>query len=991
MESSSDDEHVILVFKNPDSIETETEEEEILVSTTDILNWDLQTILRFPTLKIRALRSRLIQQCSYFRGLFRGSFSESCLGSTIVEWNVLSFLDILKYLYGFPLEITSDNFLSLYEGALYFGVDSLLSKCKIWLSDVSSSKGSQPVQMQMEDIILIWKFGLEHESDFMMELCTSYLARNFMWAIHSTLFENIPYNMLLSSIEHPHLTVDSEMHLSDALLRWLECNSKNMETLGRKEYNCYRMLKKIRVGLLPLWFAAGKRNSSFFRQLAEESLDSIFRQLNIPPIGSQNRLGYDDLEHLRIRLTEYSKRVNLSGCPQITHAILLLSLLPLSPPMDLRSRNIIELLYNNFEHPIGDKRALPQIMLPTLSFEGVQEVDISKCQRLLMEDAIECFCKSFSSLRTLRAAYLLNIRTTTFLKLVLKCPQVCEIDLTVDITPLMPALVSILSSSLSVTSLVSERASSVTYNAVDAFSFYESGPPLSKITKLILEGRTDIYDSDLQYISKICLSLHHLNIKGCVSVTDTGISDLIGKCIKLSSIVVCDTSFGENSVQALSSAISDCGSFSSQHFRDKHLSSVASNLQTLHMGGCRGINKLSLLKLMSQMQLLRDLCLRGTDMVDQALNNFPGSSLEILDVSDTRISGAALARIICGNPNLKCLKVRGCSNLFQEESCTEERESIFSCLHEELCTKLGKMCRLEEVEFGWGFSSLSLKAMEPALMMLQRINVGLGGMLGEDALKKLPAICPLLETIIFQFQVISDSVLVNIATSLTNLQELALCYCFGDLSISSFKFFTRNLRKLRLKRVTPWMTNDDLDVLTQNCRNLVELSLLGCPLLNSADSQRIISRGWPGLISIHLEECGGITANGISSLFDCKAIEDLQLRHNGPGLQENFIFYAASKLPMLRMLSLDICDASKGDFDIPKILDLSEIHREMPQTHADRYFLSSLKIARCKYQRCAFNLPAPSRGACSRSVHVETLVFVWNSRDLTRAVVKERL
>uniref|UniRef100_A0A2P2LXA7 BTB/POZ domain-containing protein FBL11 isoform X3 n=1 Tax=Rhizophora mucronata TaxID=61149 RepID=A0A2P2LXA7_RHIMU len=61
-----------------------------------------------------------------------------------------------------------------------------------------------------------------------------------------------------------------------------------------------------------------------------------------------------------------------------------------------------------------------------------------------------------------------------------------------------------------------------------------------------------------------------------------------------------------------------------------------------------------------------------------------------------------------------------------------------------------------------------------------------------------------------------------------------------------------NLKKLRLERVTPWMTNDDLIILTQGTENLVELSLLGCRLLNP-DSLDIISKGWPGLISIHLE------------------------------------------------------------------------------------------------------------------------------------------
>ncbi|GAU16054.1 hypothetical protein TSUD_339250 [Trifolium subterraneum] len=42
-------------------------------------------------------------------------------------------------------------------------------------------------------------------------------------------------------------------------------------------------------------------------QLAEESLGSILRALNILPIGSLDISGYNDLQHLRIRLTEYSK------------------------------------------------------------------------------------------------------------------------------------------------------------------------------------------------------------------------------------------------------------------------------------------------------------------------------------------------------------------------------------------------------------------------------------------------------------------------------------------------------------------------------------------------------------------------------------------------------------------------------------------------------------------------------------------------------------
>ena len=86
-------------------------------------------------------------------------------------------------------------------------------------------------------------------------------------------------------------------------------------------------------------------------------------------------------------------------------------------------------------------------------------------------------------------------------------------------------------------------------------------------------------------------------------------------------------------------------------------------------------------------------------------------------------------------------------------------------------------------------------------------------------------------------QVISDTIIMNIMSYLRNLRVLALCYCLGDISMLSFGFSMQNLRKLRLQRVTPWMTNNDLVILTHNCANLVELSLLGCKLLNSGQNQ----------------------------------------------------------------------------------------------------------------------------------------------------------
>jgi len=319
------------------------------------------------------------------------------------------------------------------------------------------------------------------------------------------------------------------------------------------------------------------------------------------------------------------QKIDLSSCPQITSAILLLSLIPASYLTDPIQRKIIKQFFINSGHPIQEKYELPQKLLETYIFEAVQEVDISKCRRLLIEHAVNCFSQSFPSLRILKAAYLLNIRTTGFLQLLEKCSLVNEVDLTVDVTPLIPTSVTALSSSPVVIPPVPEKTPSLKYKAVETMSFHESRPQISYVTKLTLEGRTDVSgrcfhgerihvqsryfcfiffmffsannhnffilsmaDLGLQYISKFCVSLCHLNIKGCICVTDIGISDLIHRCNKLNSIVVCDTSFGINSVQALCSAISDGGNFPSLHSRDMHLNSVVSNLQALHMGGCIG-------------------------------------------------------------------------------------------------------------------------------------------------------------------------------------------------------------------------------------------------------------------------------------------------------------------------------------------------------------------------------------------------------------------
>lgn len=122
-------------------------------------------------------------------------------------------------------------------------------------------------------------------------------------------------------------------------------------------------------------------------------------------------------------------------------------------------------------------------MCPKLTFEAVHEIDISNCPMLHLEVAIECFSKLFPSLRTLKAANHLNFRTTKLLQLVERCPLLCDINLTVDVSPVIPTRVSVLSSFGSFDSSGSPLPFS--------WSYLSRSIPLN-FTKLILEGRNDI-------------------------------------------------------------------------------------------------------------------------------------------------------------------------------------------------------------------------------------------------------------------------------------------------------------------------------------------------------------------------------------------------------------------------------------------------------------------------------------------------------------------
>ncbi|VFQ88050.1 unnamed protein product [Cuscuta campestris] len=966
----ADGEFVLLICAEPDQTNTEGDGHEIIISTDTIVDWDTASILTHQIVKIKANRQRLIEQSSYFRCLLNGSFSEACFDCVSINWNTELFLNVLRFMCGYPVDITPESFVPFCEAALFFGVDCLLSKCQNWLNNVTSYKRILLPQIQLSDVITIWKYGIENAIDFVLQICPVYLSINFMWAISCESFHNVPYELLYSCIKNPNLTVDSEKHLCGAILAWLKANTGELGSSSTTINDYTEILAEIRVRLLPLSFAAAKRRCNFFSKIANSGIDSIFTLARYPSASSTYGLDDEDSSHLRIRLTKHTKKVDLSGCLQFSPALLLLSVLHSSYSMDPILQDKIKKHFLAFEHHFGDNSEISWQSFPILSFEGVHEVDISNCQFPVLKPIVECFSRSFPSLKILKATNYSKLPTGMLYQLVQMCCLLSDVDLSVDISPIMPTKVRIKSSHPDVTPQGSRGIT-----PTDAVSFsYDLGLQQSNITNLTLEGRTDISDRHIFFFMEFCPSLCYVNLRGCISLTDDGISVLLLKCINLHSIFVCDTYFGRNSVLALCHGASKFDGSEALKYKDLS-SSVASKLQILHMGGCKSVTATLISELISQTTMLKSLCLRETELVDHALYSFSGSCLEMLDVSNTKVSGRAVAHVVQRNHDLKFLVARDCRHFVQEESKSEaEKPNAFSCCCSELYGELGKSCQLEEIAVGWGFSYLSFEALRPAIRMLRAINVGLGGSMGEDGLKMLPTLCPQLEIVILHFQVISNSIILNIAKALRNLQVLALCYCIGEISLSSTKLSMPNLRKFKLERVSPRMTNEDLLILTGSCVNLIELSLVGCSLLNS-ESQHIISLGWPGLISVHLEECGEVTVSGVTSLLECHALEDLFLRHNGPGMQRDTISRVASKMPLLRKISLDVCDAMDRDFDIPNF--------------TDRYPLSSVRISRCKQKRCTLDFT----GYASRTVpvHVETLVLVWNSNGLTTAVVKERL
>ncbi|ONM34254.1 ubiquitin-protein ligase [Zea mays] len=875
------------------------------------------------------------------------------------------------------------------QGALFLAVESLLVECQRWFGTIASQTSAMSVPLDF--IIEVWYFAEEHGEffcysvltfpgvTFVQDICQKFLAQNFV-----VLF----YNMIpFSEAKIICCLLSSEKQLCEAILYWVSENMKACEQSNPNSVDGHLFIlsKQVKICLLPLGFAAGTMRHWF--DFGNKIICTILDLLKDSLKTLLDAVDDGNLDRYCIRITEYSKVIHspctlcikdnnfilqnivLSGCPQVTTAFLYISVLPNDLSVSLKRRIVSS--YTQVDHQTFVLYEELEKATKTLSFKNVHMVDISKCPNVHFGAAIDWLKLGFPELRVFRVSHCLSFQFDDLLYLLMRCPWIDEIDMTIDTSTVTPRH-SVISSSSEVLSKAkpNQKRYGIHCSAYDR----QPNSVFLNISRLTLEGRNDIDDMDLLEISVLKNSLCYINIRNCFLLTDDGISNLLMKCTKIHSMVLSYTSFGNRSIQML------CAANPSGH-NSGHAHVMASYMQELHLDGCKGIDSVALSQLVSIISITKFLSLRETSLTDGALCKFVGSSLEYLDVSETVISMVSLAPVIQRNCKLNCLKTAGCCSLLLQ--CANV-EHINGNKYGDFLQELGTTYCLEDVEMGWGFCPIRIEDLVPSFSKVRKMKIGLGTSLAENVLCALPMICPFLESLILRFQVISDRVVRRLLESATNLQVLCLHYCLGSLTSFSFQTKAPALRVLRLHWVTSWLTNDDLTILTENC-NLAELSLSGCKLLDSS-SQDIISSGWPNLALLHLEECGKVTVEGVSSFFNCKALEDVLLRHTviseswepqGRGIGRSIIDDAIRELPLLRKLALDLCDACEDGYDSPN--------------DAEGKMIRSVRMSRCK-KMAGSCLEVPRQGSStSRPVHKDTVVLEWSSRMFTTTIVKERV
>ncbi|KAL3689576.1 hypothetical protein R1sor_015885 [Riccia sorocarpa] len=891
--------------------------------------------LRSNPVQIVVEKSRLEKNSSYFRAL--KSFREGASERVQVDCDVLLFIILLKFFYTGILNITPSEVATLLETSVFFGVDEAIDRIETWMTVTSTTNDPELISNVVNALPAIWDTSNRYGQYAVKNFCSRFLAINFISAAAQGAFVDLPCTLLNACLNHPQLTVDSEARLLEALVRWCEAQDLTEEADEEKRERRVQLLDKVRASLLPQKIL-----------LARYSLKDLL-----------------DYKSRTIRLTSYLKSLDLSGCHEVDEDVLFNSSSRASVPDEIvesDERLASARVEESSSTSSGRVGSQVESILPIRSakwpigrsFKALTNVTLSQCN-MIPQDALALWLgETCPNLTKLVAVNCPQIELMLLPLLSKGCPQLQTLDISLDTFSLEESDIS--------KTLVHRKAKG--FSAKLHFLIW-GVYPLRQLSSLSLRGRSELKDRILNNVLINCQALLELDISMCTALSDHGISEALKLLPKgLQSLRARCTKIGPSCCNVLSLSALD--------------------LQTLDVESCHGLSAEGISSILELQDSLETLLLGGTSVDDSALLLFKGRRLRELSVRDTKVSANALGPVIRMNEGLRSLDIRGCPNV-----CTSEVEDNDGSTHSSaglphdgrLFEQLGSSNLLEELKVGWRFSYFALEAMEPNQKLLKNFEVGVGGSLCNMCLGKISMHWSSLQKLTLCFQTIDDDGIIEILDGLRGLQVLEVRKNIGYLTSRGIAALVARcppgLKVLKLDRFAPGMSDDDLLQLSRSCKDLSHFSLVGCSYL-TARSLVSITENMRALTELRLEECGGLTTNGGACVLkSCKALERLILRHNGKGLEEDFVMKATHELLHLWYLSLDFCDSVSDRFETPEVVPLEDS-------------LSTVLLSRCHVPESGLVGPVMSDGNAKRN-HKDTIVLRWTRDRIHACTIKRRV
>ncbi|EGC35301.1 hypothetical protein DICPUDRAFT_78988 [Dictyostelium purpureum] len=434
----------------------------------------------------------------------------------------------------------------------------------------------------------------------------------------------------------------------------------------------------------------------------------------------------------------------------------------------------------------------------------------------------------------------------------------------------------------------------------------------SHLKSLNLNNCQQITNDNLSKIASNCKNLEEIHLNNCIRIDDDGICELVGKCKKLKIISLSGlTLLTDRSVNTICNKLTDLESLCLNHIQ---WVSEKSLLQLRKFPKLRSL-------------FFYNTLITDVSLCDIAVHC--GPSLLVLNVSKCRnLSNNSIATVAINCRNLKrlfiqdnpaltaqsislvgrnclelnVLRIDGCLNIMDDSIFSLEPLSKLKILNLSGLPKINEMSLikilpslsdLEELYLydNPRFSDLTVKQLSVSNLRLHTLRVDNTNFVTNNSIISLSNSISYLRTInLSHLTHISDSTILALATTQKFIQKLYLTGCkgltndtlFAVSSMSSlevlriddgFQFseealssigYLKNLSILNISGCVN-TTNRIIDVITYNCRQLVQLYMSRLPFVNDSVLPSLLSN-LPKLRTLRIDGCTNMTDRSLTGI-----------------------------------------------------------------------------------------------------------------------------